>query len=114
MRKLLAVGRKELRQLRRDRRSLLILVFLPAFFLPTRTIKARPPPLAKNSWTAWPRVVSPSSPPNTRSYSAQLVIAVGLAFRSRSHGPCVARPMKAATEVGAPSMARATPRTSST
>jgi len=33
MRKLLAVGRKELRQISRDRRSLLILVFLPAFFL---------------------------------------------------------------------------------
>jgi ABC-2 type transport system permease protein len=33
MRKLLAVGRKELRQIARDRRSLLILVFLPAFFL---------------------------------------------------------------------------------
>jgi len=33
MRKLLAVGRKELRQISRDRRSLVILVFLPAFFL---------------------------------------------------------------------------------
>lgn len=33
MRRLRAVARKELRQIRRDRRSLLILVFLPAFFL---------------------------------------------------------------------------------
>ncbi len=33
MRKLLAVSKKELRQISRDRRSLLILVFLPAFFL---------------------------------------------------------------------------------
>ena len=29
----LAVGRKELRQIRRDRRTLMILVFVPAFFL---------------------------------------------------------------------------------
>ena len=33
MRKALAVGRKELRQIARDRRTLLILVFVPAFFL---------------------------------------------------------------------------------
>ena len=33
MRTLLAVGLKELRQIRRDRRTLLILVFVPAFFL---------------------------------------------------------------------------------
>ena len=33
MRKALAVYRKELRQIRRDRRTLLILVFVPAFFL---------------------------------------------------------------------------------
>jgi drug efflux transport system permease protein len=33
MRKALAVCRKELRQIRRDRRTLLILVFVPAFFL---------------------------------------------------------------------------------
>ena len=33
MRKALAVGRKELRQISRDRRTLLILVFIPAFFL---------------------------------------------------------------------------------
>jgi ABC-2 type transport system permease protein len=33
MRKVLAVARKELRQIRRDRRSLLILLFIPAFFL---------------------------------------------------------------------------------
>ena len=33
MRKVLAVARKELRQIRRDRRSLLILLFVPAFFL---------------------------------------------------------------------------------
>jgi len=33
MRKALAVGRKELRQIVRDRRTLLILVFVPAFFL---------------------------------------------------------------------------------
>ena len=33
MRKALAVGRKELRQIRRDRRTLLILLFVPAFFL---------------------------------------------------------------------------------
>ena len=33
MRKALAVGRKELRQISRDRRTLLILVFVPAFFL---------------------------------------------------------------------------------
>jgi drug efflux transport system permease protein len=33
MRKALAVGRKELRQIARDRRTLLILMFVPAFFL---------------------------------------------------------------------------------
>ena len=33
MRKALAVGRKELRQIRRDRRTLLILIFVPVFFL---------------------------------------------------------------------------------
>jgi ABC-2 type transport system permease protein len=33
VRKALAVGRKELRQIARDRRSLLVLVFVPAFFL---------------------------------------------------------------------------------
>ena len=33
MKKALAVGRKELRQIARDRRTLLILVFVPAFFL---------------------------------------------------------------------------------
>ena len=33
MRKALAVGRKELRQILRDRRTLLILLFIPAFFL---------------------------------------------------------------------------------
>ena len=33
MRKVLAVATKELRQIRRDRRSLLILLFVPAFFL---------------------------------------------------------------------------------
>src|SRR4051794_8152703 len=33
MRKALAVCRKELRQIRRDRRTLLILIFVPAFFL---------------------------------------------------------------------------------
>src|SRR5438046_3072734 len=33
MRKALAVGRKELRQIVRDRRSLLVLLFVPAFFL---------------------------------------------------------------------------------
>ena len=33
MRKALAVGRKEFRQIARDRRSLLILLFVPAFFL---------------------------------------------------------------------------------
>jgi ABC-2 type transport system permease protein len=33
MRKALAVGRKEMRQIARDRRTLLILVFIPAFFL---------------------------------------------------------------------------------
>ena len=33
MTRALAVGRKELRQIRRDRRTLLILVFVPAFFL---------------------------------------------------------------------------------
>ena len=33
MRKVLAVAHKELRQIRRDRRSLLILLFVPAFFL---------------------------------------------------------------------------------
>src|SRR5829696_543747 len=33
MRKTLAVALKELRQIRRDRRSLLILLFVPAFFL---------------------------------------------------------------------------------
>ena len=33
MRKVLAVAAKELRQIRRDRRSLLILLFVPAFFL---------------------------------------------------------------------------------
>ena len=33
VRKALAVGRKELRQIARDRRTLLILVFVPAFFL---------------------------------------------------------------------------------
>ena len=33
MRKALAVYRKELRQILRDRRTLLILVFIPAFFL---------------------------------------------------------------------------------
>jgi ABC-type Na+ efflux pump permease subunit len=33
MRKALAVYRKELRQISRDRRTLLILVFVPAFFL---------------------------------------------------------------------------------
>ena len=33
MTKALAVGRKELRQIARDRRTLLILVFVPAFFL---------------------------------------------------------------------------------
>ena len=32
MRKVLAVAAKELRQIRRDRRSLLILLFVPAFF----------------------------------------------------------------------------------
>jgi ABC-2 type transport system permease protein len=33
MRTILAVGRKELRQIRRDRRTLMILAFVPAFFL---------------------------------------------------------------------------------
>ena len=33
MRTFLAVGRKELRQIRRDRRTLLVLAFVPAFFL---------------------------------------------------------------------------------
>ena len=33
MRKALAVGRKELRQIVRDRRTLMILLFVPAFFL---------------------------------------------------------------------------------
>ena len=33
MRRALAVGRKEFRQIRRDRRTLMILVFVPAFFL---------------------------------------------------------------------------------
>src|SRR5687767_12756291 len=33
MRQVLAVGRKELRQIVRDRRTLLILLFVPAFFL---------------------------------------------------------------------------------
>ena len=33
MRKALAVGRKELRQIRRDRRTLMILIFVPLFFL---------------------------------------------------------------------------------
>jgi len=33
MRKALAVGRKEFRQIARDRLSLLILMFIPAFFL---------------------------------------------------------------------------------
>ena len=33
MRQVLAVGRKELRQIRRDQRTLLILLFVPAFFL---------------------------------------------------------------------------------
>src|SRR5881398_3637501 len=33
LRKALAVGRKEFRQIARDRRSLLILMFVPAFFL---------------------------------------------------------------------------------
>ena len=33
MRTILAVGRKELRQIRRDVRTLMILAFLPAFFL---------------------------------------------------------------------------------
>ena len=33
MSKALAVGRKELRQIARDRRTLMILVFVPAFFL---------------------------------------------------------------------------------
>ena len=33
MRKVLAVGRKEFRQIVRDRRSLLVLLFVPAFFL---------------------------------------------------------------------------------
>ena len=33
MRKALAVGRKEFRQIARDRRSLLVLLFVPAFFL---------------------------------------------------------------------------------
>jgi ABC-2 type transport system permease protein len=33
MRKVLAVGRKEFRQIARDRRSLLVLLFVPAFFL---------------------------------------------------------------------------------
>src|SRR4029453_1307579 len=32
-RKMLAVGRKEFRQIARDRRSLLVLLFVPAFFL---------------------------------------------------------------------------------
>src|SRR6185295_6196733 len=33
MRKAIAVGRKEFRQIARDRRSLLVLLFVPAFFL---------------------------------------------------------------------------------
>ena len=33
MRKAFAVGRKELRQILRDRRTLMILLFIPAFFL---------------------------------------------------------------------------------
>ncbi len=33
MRKALAVGRKEFRQIRRDRRTLMILLFIPVFFL---------------------------------------------------------------------------------
>src|SRR5687768_3111163 len=33
MRKVLAVGRKEFRQIARDRRSLMVLLFVPAFFL---------------------------------------------------------------------------------
>ena len=33
MRKALAVGRKEFRQILRDRRTLMILLFVPAFFL---------------------------------------------------------------------------------
>ena len=33
MRKAISVGRKELRQIARDRRSLVILLFVPAFFL---------------------------------------------------------------------------------
>src|SRR5438067_10701043 len=33
LRKALAVGRKEFRQIARDRRSLLVLLFVPAFFL---------------------------------------------------------------------------------
>ena len=33
MRKAFAVGRKELRQIARDRRSLMVLLFVPAFFL---------------------------------------------------------------------------------
>jgi len=33
MTRALAVGRKEFRQIRRDRRTLLILAFVPAFFL---------------------------------------------------------------------------------
>ena len=41
MRRAWAVAIKELRQIRRDRRSLLILVFIPALFLP-RGNKAQP------------------------------------------------------------------------
>src|SRR5215475_5290505 len=33
MRKAIAVGKKEFRQIARDRRSLLVLLFVPAFFL---------------------------------------------------------------------------------
>ena len=33
MRKALSVGRKEVRQILRDRRSLMVLLFVPAFFL---------------------------------------------------------------------------------
>ena len=33
MRKALSVGRKEVRQILRDRRSLTVLLFVPAFFL---------------------------------------------------------------------------------
>ena len=63
MRKALAVYRKELRQIVRDRRTLLILVFVPAFFLLLYGLAAKRFPM-----------VSPRLAESTLSYESHHVV----------------------------------------